>query len=269
MEPLTIAGGGMAIWGSKELLDKLLGPSAEYIGGEVKNFVEKCNINLNDIFDKATKKVGDRINENEKVNPRVLKGVIDDARFCEEAINKEYFAGIIASSRSSNGRDDRGVPLLATIRELSVYQLRLHYLIYYNINKLFNGMPYNLGDGEDCNKMRIFIPFNVYEKALAFEPKENPNAILGHALFGLDKHKLISDFSSGTAEFLHKRIPTLPGGGIVLTPTLPGAELFLWAEGLQGASGRELLQASVTCDIEGFVIENGAVAVTTTQPPSA
>ncbi|MDX8128321.1 hypothetical protein QLH52_13575 [Methylomonas sp. OY6] len=39
-------GTGLAVLGSKEILDKLLGPSADYIGNETKNLIAKCNINL-------------------------------------------------------------------------------------------------------------------------------------------------------------------------------------------------------------------------------
>ena len=56
MEPTTAIGTGLAIIGSKDLLTKLLGPTADYVGGEVKNFVDKCNINLDSIFNKTYKK---------------------------------------------------------------------------------------------------------------------------------------------------------------------------------------------------------------------
>lgn len=60
-----------AIISSKDLLKKILGPSADYIGGEIKGLVEKCNINLNNIFSNAKQKLGDRINDNGQVSPRV------------------------------------------------------------------------------------------------------------------------------------------------------------------------------------------------------
>jgi hypothetical protein len=50
MDPVTVAGTGLAILGSKELLGRLLGPSADYLGGEVSTFVQKCNINLDSVF---------------------------------------------------------------------------------------------------------------------------------------------------------------------------------------------------------------------------
>lgn len=56
MDPLTITGAGLAVLGSKDLLVKLLGPSADYLGGEIAGFVQKCNVNLDSVFVRATKK---------------------------------------------------------------------------------------------------------------------------------------------------------------------------------------------------------------------
>lgn len=261
MDPITVAGTGLAVWGSKDLMTKLLGPTADYIGGEAKNFVAKCNVNLDNIFKKATEKLGNRMETEGSVNPRVLKHVVDEGRFCEDELTSEYYGGILASSRSGNGRDDRGVTLLATIKDLSVYQLRFHYIVYSIVNQLYNGKSFNLGDRSDCGKMQVFIPFRVYEKAMAFTPDENSTNILSHVLFGLSKHDLISEFSSGATEFLQKRTPQIPEPGIVLAPTLPGAELFLWSVGLSGASGRELVNVQVVGGIEGIVIEDGSASV--------
>ena len=261
MDPVTIAGTGLAVWGSKDLMTKLLGPTADYIGGEAKNFVAKCNINLDNIFRKATEKLNDRLETEGSVNPRVLKHIVDEGRFCEDDLTSEYYGGILASSRSGNGRDDRGVTLLATIKDLSVYQLRFHYIFYSIINNIYNGEKVNLGDLNECKKLKVFIPFRVYAKAMAFSADENADNILSHSLFGLEKHSLITGFSSGGAEFLQKRTPQIPEDGIIASPTLPGAELFLWAVGLSGASGRELLEVQITGGIEDLVIEEGPVSI--------
>lgn len=77
MDPISTVGAGLAVIGSKDILVKILGPTADYVGGEVKNFVAKCNVNLDSIFIRAQKKLGDRINEDGRVSPRVLKHVID------------------------------------------------------------------------------------------------------------------------------------------------------------------------------------------------
>lgn len=88
VDPITSIGTGLGILGSKDLLNKLLGPTSEYIGGDIKNLVEKCNINLNDIFSKAYRRLGKKVDEEGIVPPRVLKHVFDDGRFCEDDLSK-------------------------------------------------------------------------------------------------------------------------------------------------------------------------------------
>ncbi len=83
-------GTGLAVLGSKEILDKLLGPSADYIGNETKNLIAKCNINLDNIFTIAKKKTGSQLEDGSSVNPRVLKHIIDEGRFCEDELTAEY-----------------------------------------------------------------------------------------------------------------------------------------------------------------------------------
>ena len=158
-----------AILSSKELLQKILGPSADYIGGEIKNLIEKCNINLGNIFFKTQKKLGDKINEAGQVSPRVLKNIIDEGKFCEDEIQTEYYGGLLASARTPIGRDDRPVFILNLVKSMSVYQLRLHYLFYYSVFNLFRNSPINLGT--ELN-VRIKIALNDYDKAMDFSEKK-------------------------------------------------------------------------------------------------
>lgn len=45
MEPVAAVGIGLGILGTKDLLVKIFGPTAEYVGAEMKGLVEKCNVN--------------------------------------------------------------------------------------------------------------------------------------------------------------------------------------------------------------------------------
>jgi len=262
MDPTIAVGTGLAILGSKDLLLKILGPSADYVGGEVKNFVEKCNFNLDEIFKKAARKLGDRMDEDGAVSPRVLKHVVDEGRFCEDDLTAEYYGGILASSKNRIDRDDRGVTLLAQVKDLSVYQLRFHFMAYMVMHRLFQGDGLNLGDGNDCRKMKVFVPMKIYEAAMAFEDGEDPSAILSHCLFGLNRHNLISDFASGNAEWLLKQNKGITEPGVVFAPTLTGAELFLWAIGLQGATGRELVSVTIKGSVDGVTVPDGSKSFT-------
>ncbi len=232
-----------AILSSKELLQKILGPSADYIGGEIKNLIEKCNINLGNIFSKAQKKLGDKINEAGQVSPRVLKNIIDEGKFCEDEIQTEYYGGLLASARTPIGRDDRPVFILNLIKSMSVYQLRLHYLFYYSVFNLFKNSPINLGT--ELN-VRIQISLNDYDKAMDFLENENRNSILSHSIMGLRGIGLIGNYcavgcDSDKSECLHP----LPKNGIIMEPTIMGAETFLYALGYQNISGADLLNGRI------------------------
>lgn len=232
-----------AIIYSKDLLKKILGPSADYIGGEIKGLVEKCNINLNNIFSNAKQKLGDRINDNGQVSPRVLKNIIDDGKFCENEILTEYYGGVLASAKTSIDRDDRAISILNLIKSMSVYQLRLHYVFYYSVFNLFKDNPINLGTEPDIH---ILISLDDYENAMDFSEEEDQNSILHHSIMGLRSQDLIGNYCAvGTDSDSSKCLFPLPKNGIIMVPTVSGAEMFLYALGYQNASGINLTNGKI------------------------
>jgi len=116
---------GLAIGGilaSKDLLNKLLGPTAEYLGENLKGVVERSAKNTARILQVAYGKLKDRLGDNGQVPPRVLKGVIDEGRFVEDALATEYFGGLLASSRSETG-DDTVLPYVNLVKSMPLIQL--------------------------------------------------------------------------------------------------------------------------------------------------
>jgi hypothetical protein len=89
-------------------VEKNLGPTAEYLGGGLRAWTEKRVQNVATIFNKAQEKLGPEIEKAGSVPPRVLKEVLDEGSFCDDELTAEYFGGILASSRTPSGRDDRG-----------------------------------------------------------------------------------------------------------------------------------------------------------------
>src|SRR4029079_4536468 len=232
---------GAGAWASKEILAKILGPTAEYLGGEIKNFAQKCNVNLSEIFTKATRKLGSRLDQPGQVNPRVLKGVIAEGAFAEDPVAAEYFAGVLAAARSSDGQDDRGVGFLALIRDLSVYQLHLHYLYYAWIRELFVGSQLQIGLPHDRQKVRLFVPMNVFQEHVRIETTAEQTSLADHCVLGLARHGLIdSSYVYGSREHVLTTWSKAPSAGIVASPTPYGAELFLWAHGWGNRSINEL-----------------------------
>jgi len=233
-EPVTTVGlGALAAYLSKDGLNKLLGPTAEYLGEGLKEFTMKRIENIGRIFKKGTSKLGQRIERPGKVPPKVLKGVINEGSYCENELASEYFGGVLASSRTTIDRDDRGASILKTVDGLSTYQIRTHYLIYNAIRKLFFGSGYHFNI-EDRPKMEIFIPLEAYKTAMKISPEENKqfHPLLSHSFFGLHNEALIENFRYGSVKTMLKFYKKATTAGIVCTPSAFGAELYLWAHGL-------------------------------------
>ena len=251
IDPATFVsiGTGLGILGSKDILTKLLGPTAEYIGSEIKGLVDKCNINLDDIFVKAQQKLGSKLGKPGVVNPRVLKSIFDEGRFCEDELTKEYFGGVLASSRTETGKDDRGITNSKLVSSLSSYQLRAHYIFYSLLRKTF--LPYQsvVSPGTSRQMMLIYLPTELFYNLMnMFDEYPSPNErinILSHSMNGLRRADLIEDnYTYGGPEAFKQdsikcRIDDFPlreeilcEHGITFQPTPGGMELFLWAHGL-------------------------------------
>ncbi len=240
---------GGAAWASREVAGKILGPTFEYVGGEMRHLVEKCNVNLGDIFRRTLRKLGSRLKQPGGVSPRVLKHVLDEGAFCDDHVAAEYLAGILAAARVDDGTDDRGVSFLGVIRELSTYQLRMHYLIYWSIKRLLDKSNLNVAMGDDVMRMRIFVPGRLIDTAFA-ESSTAKDVLDMHALVGLARHDLIESswWGGGPAEaFLSSETP-MDEDGYFVTPTKFGVELFLWAHGYSDVHVSDYLAENVVID---------------------
>jgi len=264
VDPSITIGTGLAILGSKDLLLKLIGPTAEYLGQEVKGLVEKCNINLDNIFIRATKKLGKQIDEIGSVSPRVLKRVFDEGRFCEDEISQEYFAGLLASSRSKKGDDDRALPFLSMVRDLSSYALRTHYILYTLTNYLLSGGEFSIQDGKIKRKCNIFVPFNPFSKSMGIDVEgiDKALAITNHSLEHLSHQCLIepNHHSFGTKEFLQESYPDVSDNGFVFQPSAYGATLYLWVHGAPDVPPNVILCKNAKFKVEsGIEMPNGSL----------
>lgn len=236
-DPLTIAGAGMAVLGSKDVITKLLGPTADYIGEEVAGLVKKCNINIDEIFVRAKKKLGSRIDKDGAVSPRVLKHVLDDGRFCDDEIAAEYYGGILASSRDSVGKNDLGLHYLSKVRQMSSLQLRLHFVFYYQLLMLHKDSGLDIGLGNNLRALGLFIPSNVFTSVVPADLAETQVDLISHCSVGLRSLDLINTYSYGDPSHLEKVFPKATSAGIYLEPNFAGAELFLWGLGLENPNG--------------------------------
>jgi len=147
-------GAGVVAYVSKDVVTKLLGPTAEYLGGELRDFVSKRQEVAGRILKNAATKAAGRLDRPGRVPPRVLKDVISHATFQDDEFAVEYIGGVLASSRTEVDRDDSA----ATNSAMLTYQIRAHYVFYKIFKLLYNGKDAFISQGKFRTKMRTYVP---------------------------------------------------------------------------------------------------------------
>lgn len=117
----------------------------------------------------SAKILGPKIESPGRVSPRILKRIIDEGAFCEDELALEYFGGVLASSRNSDLRDDRGLTFLSLIESMSSYQIRTHYIFYTILRKKCVGMHINFEDNNWFKKIQVFIPYEEFLNSMDLE----------------------------------------------------------------------------------------------------
>lgn len=254
-EPITTVGlGAIAAYLGKDGIQKLLGPTADYLGGGLRDLTQKRVENIGRIFQKAESKLGDKANKEGSVPPKVLKTVINDGSYNDDSVAVEYFGGVLASSKTELGRDDRGARMARIVDDLSSYQLRTHYLIYSSIKHLFKdkGFVFNMNDRD---KMEVFLPYPFYSHVMDFNEEEysKGDSLLRHTFFGLANDGLIeNNFQYGSKDHMVKRLPKAEYDGVICQPSALGAELFLWAFGHGDKPLNYIFEPDFIPEIEGL-----------------
>jgi len=262
-----LVGTGLVLWGAKDILLKLLGPTADYIGKEAKDVVKKGNENMSRIVARAVKLLDSKLEQPGVVSPRVLRHIINEGIFCEDELSAEYFGGILASARSGVSRDDRGMAMISLLSSMSTYQIRTHYVFYTIAKRLFEGKDIQVGIAKERQtKMPIFVPFSLYEKCMDFSEEENANTIpiFNHVIYGLVRLSLIDEyFAFGSVEHIRKEFyPNAEEAGIFFVPTVLGIELYAWAHGYANIEKNEFLNKEFHFQkSDVLTIPTGATAV--------
>lgn len=264
LEQITTVGlGAVATYLSKDGVQKLLGPTADYLGQGLKDFTQKRSETIGRIFQKAESKLGDKLENAGVVPPKILKAILDEGSFANDELAVEYLGGILASSRTEYGRDDRGARIAKVLDALSTYQLRTHYLIYATVRSVFadKGLSLNMTDRP---KMQIFIPLSGYLAAMDFSATEMKqlNVLLSHIFFGLHGDNLLEGaWQYGEKDHLINLYSNASEDGIICQPSSLGAELFLWAFGHSDKPLDYLFSPEFSPTVEGlFVPIPGACA---------
>lgn len=255
---------GSAIGGAK-VVEKVLGPTADYVGVGLKNWAEKRVQNTGRIFEKAAEKLGGKINEPGAVPPRVLKEILDEGSYCDDEFTAEYFGGVLASSRSGASRDDRAASYLKLTSELSAYQIRFHYVSYTLWRTLFAGSGLRPTFGEDLVKMWLFLPYSLLNVAMDFTEDEPFHDIIMHCTSGLDRLSLIEHAQWGNAEHVNKINKSrgwceVSESGVCIKPTEFGIDYWLWAVGLGTINRTKYLESDIVLPkLPNISIPTGAI----------
>jgi hypothetical protein len=236
IEPATMTAVGVGVWGGKDLIVKFFGPTADHYGGKLKEYLAtNSGENIQNILSKAAKKLGDKINQSGHIGPRLLKDLMFEGAFCENDVEAEYRAGILASSKLSPEDKDLGIPFVALINRLSPLHLLAHYILYSCVKTVLNNSNIKAASGTTLHRVHIGLELSEFIKYIN---QIMPNAdfgILSYLLHLLDKEKLInSEWAIENEEF--KSFPKykgkIPTPAFIFSPSPYGCEFFLWANGV-------------------------------------
>ena len=253
-DPVTTVGlGAIAAYLGKDGVAKILGPTADYLGGELQAFTQKRIESVGKIFSSAEKKLGDKIEVAGQVPPKVLKTIINEGSYTNDDLAIEYFGGVLASSRTEIGRDDRGARMVRILDNMSSYQIRAHYLVYSTISNLFKDKGEKLGTSQDRIKLQLFLPMAGFYQSMEFNLQEQRDPqLMSHIWHGLSNDGLIENhWMFGNKSDLKSMFKDCPGAGIVCQPSSVGAELYLWALGKADMPIDYLLSSRIDTTIDG------------------
>ncbi len=193
---------------------KVLGPTLAQIGDDFKALYV---VGRDKLLAAGYRKIKD-IEDGKRANLRVVRDVLRNGSFAESEVCTEYFAGILASSRSDDGKCDDMIQFVDVVKALSSKQLHLHYVIYNCFNKLWcqAGTPLNVGLNLELGAHRLWISRIQLDKDLGLHTDSDLSVLL--------KESLISSFE---AKGLVRGDETLPY--VNVTPTTFGVLLYACA----------------------------------------
>jgi hypothetical protein len=127
--PEDVTAAVLAWQAGKAVAPRVLGPTADYLGERLLDSVKAAE-NLSQIFVKAYRKLGSNADQEGAVPPRVLRAILDEGPFCDDELCAEYLSGLLASSRTTAGKDEESLSLLSAVSRLPNTALLLHFSAY-------------------------------------------------------------------------------------------------------------------------------------------
>ena len=229
------------------LLTRVLGPSADELGEALKRFTAFRTRNVGRVVEKAAKKSRPGTDQ-DQVHPRVAHRILDEGSYCDDEIMADYLGGVLAGSRTPNGRDDRAVAWSELVTSLSSVQVRAHYLLYSAWARLLRGRhDLNLGVNAGRAAATLDVELTEFAEAVVHDSDLKPDVTLAHTIPGLIRVGLLSDtYGYGVKD----EVAPDSKFGLVLRvqPSVAGIELFGWAMGMPDLTKQEFVDMDLEVD---------------------
>ena len=200
-------------YGLKDLLLKVMGPTCDFAGQELCAFTQRRTEQFSRIMQRAAKLVR---GDDGTVPARVIRDVLYDGTLRTDELSAAYFGGVLASSKSGVSHDDRGSHHLATLERLSYYQLKAHWLIYSAVASLMQKFGLQ-------QMPKLTVNYDAWLEVMKADDSLEFDTYTLHSLQPLNREHLMHSWTLADQNTLK------------LTPFYPGAELFLWANGVRSA----------------------------------
>ena len=236
---------------SAGLLKRVLGPPADEFGEALRRSVAYRTRNFGKIVQRADAKAESSPSDG-IVSERVAYVLLEEGSLCDDELMAEYLGGLLAGSRSPNGRDDRAVTWSRVITGLSSFQLRAHFLLYREWAARLKGMG-NLELNTNLERATTEFDLTEFEVALIQGSGLDVDGVMVHSIAGLVSASLLGDdYAFGESSNL--RIgPSFFDRVLRVMPSFTGMELYGWAQGLPGIQPAEFQAKAVPFELENSI----------------
>lgn len=231
------------------LLKRLLLPPVDEFAEALRRSVAYRTRNFGRIVDKADKRMhkGSGL-----VSQRVAYVLLEEGSLCDDELMAEYLGGLLAGSRSRDGRDDRAISWCKIINGMSWLQVRAHFILYREWAARLQGLNLQLGMGDVQHICRIDLELNEFVSILVDNSGIDSDNAIQDALLGLAWLDLINSNSYAIGQ--RSASPFTQDSPfeemILAEPTVRGFELYGWAQGLPGLSVGEFTTKASVFDTE-------------------
>ena len=174
------------------LFMRVFGPSADEIGEALRRYTAYKLRNVGRIVENADAKS----NTNPiggMVNTRLAYVLLEEGSLCDDELMANYLGGILAGSRSPDGRDDRAIAWSGVITSLSSLQVRAHYLLYREWADRLHGVARKYMMQVHRKKIGMDFDLDEFVDVLVSDTDVGRVSAMTHSIYGLVRAGLLSD----------------------------------------------------------------------------